>query len=184
MEWTPETIIKIGGQVATAATTGFVIWRKLRLRVLMWRSSVELTTQLTKNFGADPSKRIRQLFDEIIQAADAMEVRQNIVCDKLGIGIYICALDAKCTYANTTLTSLFNIGGKEAMLGWGWLAAISKEDQVRVREAWATAVKEFLPYRETYRLRNGMLVQTEAFMIHSQSCYVGYVTVIETSPVK
>ena len=180
MEWNLDEIGKIAGQVATAATTGYVVWRKLRLKALLWRRSMELSAQLTKNFGPDPSARIKELLDDIIQTADAMEVRQNIVCDHLGIGVYMCGLDARCTYANPKICEMFGMG-REAMLGWGWLAAVSKADQVRVREVWTTAVKELLPYRETYYLRDGTLVRTEAFMIHSHECYVGYVVVVDPS---
>ena len=156
--------------------TGIVAWRKLRLRVLLWRNSIELVTKLKGHFGDDPSARIKELLDDIIRTADAMEVRQNIVCDHLGIGIYMCSLEAKCTYGNPKLADIFGIG-REELLGWGWLQAISRGDQTRVREAWQLAVRERLPYRETYTLRDGTEVETEAFLIASHSSYVGYVTI-------
>lgn len=179
MEWTYSNIVSISTQAATAIAAGWVFWLRVRKRVISWQKSVMAAEDLVITFGEQPAKEIKRLMDIMAKASDAREVAQNIICHRMGLGIYMCDLTAKCIWANPKLADIFEMG-KDEMMGWGWLGNIRRQDQTRVREAWQLAVKEMLPYRETYILRNGNIVETEAFLIHGKSCYVGYAVITGT----
>lgn len=177
MDLTPSVIMGIAGQAATAVAAGWVIWLRIRKKLMSWQDSLTTSEKLIATFGAEPAAEIRKLIKVLEDTSDSNEVRQNIICAHLKIGLYMCDLNAHCTYANPMLGDILGID-RENCLGWGWLQAIKKEEQARVRINWAMSVKEKLPYQETYTLKDGTVVTTEAFLSHGKSMYVGYVAIV------
>lgn len=177
MDWTLSAIMTLSGNIITSVAAGWVIWLRIRNRIASWRKSVVTSDGLVTTFGVDPATEIRKLIKALEDNSESNEVRQNIICAHLKIGLYMCDLNALCTYANPMLGDILGVD-REDCLGWGWTKAIKIEERDRVRISWAAAVKEKLPYQETYTLRDGTLVMTEAFLSHGKTMYVGYVAVV------
>ena len=177
MQWDLPTVITYSTQAATAIGAGWLLWLRFRKRLGTLDQSLTAAAGMVTVFGPSPAEEIRKRLLELETVVEAMEFRHNVVCERLGIGIYMCGLDARCSYSNPQLASLFALD-RDEMLGWGWLSAVSHNDQDRVRESWQMAVKEKLPYREQYRLRSGKVVETEAFLLHNKTAYIGYVITI------
>lgn len=181
MEIDPSSAITIGTQAATAITAAWVVWVRGRKRLHAIERSLTAAHGLVTSFGEAPAAALLKRLEALETRMEIVDMRGNILCDRLGVGIYICSLDARCSYANATLSNLFGVD-REDMLGWGWLAGITPSDQLRVKTSWALAVQEKLPYKDTYRLRSGPTVQTEAFLLASKSGFLGYVVVLSNTP--
>jgi len=179
MQWDLPTLVTYGSQAAAALGAGWLMWLRFRKRLLRLDASLTAASGMVETFGISPAEEVKKRIQSLENVSEAMEFRHNVVCERLGIGIYMCGLDATCTYANPVLADLFSLD-REQMLGWGWLGAIHPTDQPRVREAWQMAVREKLPYRENYRLRSGTPVETEAFLLHNKTAYIGYVIATPT----
>jgi len=174
MTWDLPTIATNLSQAAAAIGAGWLMWLRFRKRLFRLDASLTAASGMVDAFGPSPAEEIRKRLLVLETMAEALEFRNNIVSERLRIGIYMCGLDAHCTYANPQLADMFKLD-RDQMLGWGWLSGLASLDQARVRAAWQLAVKEQLPFRERYRLRAGLTVETEAFLLHNKAAYIGYV---------
>lgn len=176
------TILAIFGGLSTLAGIGWVAWRYVRSLYRVWLSVDSLHVE----FGEEPIKRLIAIIRGIEENTTEIELRQRITETHLGIGVYTCATDGRCTWANEVLVQSFGIDSVE-FKGFGWTAAIDASERDRVVKTWQLAVKEVLPYKEKYRVipPNGLSAWnaiTEAWPVvvnGKMICMIGYVKRVE-----
>jgi PAS domain-containing protein len=171
-----ETIIAWSGIIAASASALVVGWKICRRNFKLYRSLDRIHSEFGDHgFGA--------LVDNIKAAELSLQqlhVRVQVSERLHGIGIYVCEPTGECNWTNDWLCQAFGIDSSK-MLGWGWLAAIRKDEQMRVHDVWSTAVENGLPYREQYHVdahNDSWLAETEAWPVRVDGeliCYVGYV---------
>ena len=165
---------------ATGVILG-IIWTLIRFGCRMYRV-LPAVDRLHDLFGESPIHELHTVISDIRTAVGEVEIRQRIAERHLEIGIYVCTPDGKCTWANDYLCDAFGIDSSD-MLGFGWLNAVSKNEQLRVHTAWKSAVAEGIPYRELYEVeprdgRPNWKAMTQAWPVVRNGktvCYVGYV---------
>jgi PAS domain-containing protein len=173
-------LLSILGGFSALVGMGYVAWRYFRRAYRVWLSIDHLHSE----FGADPVKRLAEIIRGMEADSSEIELRQRITETHLGIGVYSCSGDGRCTWANNTLVEGFGIDSTE-ILGFGWTAAIDENDRERVIKKWMQAVKDVLPYKEHYRVipPNGLKpwnAVTEAWPVVASGtgkliCMIGYV---------
>lgn len=109
-----------------------------------------LSKNMVRHFGKDAGESLRNLLAsknyEILLNSARLDELEN----ETGIGVYVCNGDGVCTYANKTLSDLFGIE-QEQMKGFGWAKGII--DQQKAVNNWNFAIKNNLPYSDTYSIR-------------------------------
>lgn len=132
---------------------------------LIYRKLAKIYSQLIPNGGSSLADTIR----EIKEGQQVGQMRTQLLWEHTleGVGYYECEpIAGECTYANRYLCDLFGLSLEE-FLGFGWTKSIhSQDERVRIYKSWQAAVKESIPYNETYKIdtRNGVkTVQTKAW---------------------
>jgi len=174
-----EFIVAILGSAAAIAGVAWGCWVGGRRFLRLWSAIDRLHVEL----GDDPVGSLIEAIRAIEASHGEIEIRQRISERHLAIGIYVCeSPTGKCTWANDWLCHALGLDSRE-IKGWGWLAAIAKEDQRRVHDAWSNAVEQELPYEERYTVEpdgeKSWVAITEAWPVKQRDvivCYVGYVT--------
>lgn len=177
-----ELLAAVGG---VAVTVAGCIWALIRFAGRMYRV-LPAVDRLHDLFGESPIEELHALVADIRTSVGEFEIRQRIAERHLEIGIYVCTPDGKCTWANDFLCDAFGVDSTD-MLGFGWIGAVAKSEQVRVHTAWKSAVAEGIPYRESYEVepRDGKdrwRAMTQAWPVvrgGKTVCYVGYVKKVD-----
>lgn len=172
------TILSVLGGISALGGISFVAYRYLRRLYRIWLSIDSLHAE----FGNDPIKKLAAIIRAMEVDSNEAELRQRIIENHLGIGVYVCSTDGRCTWCNDTLIQGFGIDSA-AIIGFGWTAALDPADRERTIKTWVNAVKESLPYKERYRVipPNGLQpwnAVTEAWPVvvgGKMICMVGYV---------
>ena len=176
-QWLTTGLSIIGGLSALSGVA-YVAWRYFRRAYRVWLSIDHLHSE----FGADPVKKLAAIIRGMEADSSEIELRQRITETHLGIGVYSCATDGRCTWANDTLIQGFGIDSSQ-ILGYGWTSAIDENERDRVVKKWTQAVKDVLPYKEHYKVipPNGLKpwnAITEAWPVvvgGKMICVIGYV---------
>lgn len=150
-----------------------------------WRA-MTLADEMHNHFGNNSPKKILKLIDQINHSQGVTAAQIQVMSEFLDLGTYVCDSDGKCTATNKVLCRMFGLDSQQ-MLGHGWLAGLSQEDQVRVFEHWHQCVKNRLPYRESYTIvANGkrMRVKTYAAPVEVGGvlkCYIGWIVIPDSN---
>lgn len=173
------------GVAWVAAATGVVALFYKRLVAFV--RALRIAHGFGDHFGVEAAATIYQILKSVERSQSESEIRHRIVEAKLGIGVYICDPQGRCTWCNEFLAESFG-RDREQMLDFGWLAALDPSDADESFRHWAYAVEHGLPYRHRYRVinrRSGLewLAETEAVAVtHGDQllCYVGWVVAVDT----
>lgn len=188
MDW-----LNTPGEIATAIgglTAILLFVRRVRVAACNAGSHLldafRIPSQFRGEFGDRPAKRIADAVRTVSCSQDLAQLKVEILHRHLGIGIFVCDPSGKCTEVNDQLCELFGLDSKE-MVGFGWLSAVVEGDRMETHKAWAYAVKNDLPYRSEYTIRNArthseLRVRARAWATKEGGVtlgYLGYVTPVE-----
>lgn len=178
-----ELIALAAAGLSAIIGTAWAVWRVANRigRVLPFVDKLHL------HFGDDPASELHELVKAVRSSIGELEVRQRISERHLEIGIFVCDIGGKCTWANDILCNAFGLDSQD-MLGFGWLAAIAKTDQTRVHRDWIYAIENELPYSVEYKVEpeSGTHFHciAEAWPVSVNDkciCYVGYIREVQNS---
>lgn len=177
-------LAKVGG-LCLGIASGVLLVFKFVGRTLR---AIRVSDALHRHFGDDPAKTVHALICGGRQHLSEFDIRQRIIERSLHLGIYQCAPDGKCCFANDVLCDILGIDSRDAT-GYGWLNAVV--DRKSAFEKWQFAVANQIPYRDEYVIENRRehtrtRARTEAFPATAGDagnavivCYVGYVVLLE-----
>ncbi len=166
--------------VACLAASGGFVWSVCRFGMFLyrcWRNDADLKKEL----GDRPIPKLVSFYRDVTAAHGEIAIRQRIAERHIEVGICVFDQDGKCTWANDWLCEAFGLDSAN-MRGWGWLAAIARDDQRRVHDAWALAVEQGVPYEEEYTVEPGnrsvpWIALTQTWPVATDEgviiCYVG-----------
>ncbi len=174
------------GILASAGTLGaaWVGGRRIVRRVARrWR----FIGALAAEFGEDAATLIG-IIRTFESGHGQLELRQRIAERHAALGIYTCDPDGRCTWCNDWVCEAYRIDSAD-IVGFGWIAAVAKEDQQRVRDRWLDCVQHQTPYRDEFIVEptNGdpWMATAEAWPVKNSAgeivCFVGCVTETDTS---
>lgn len=187
-----KDIVTIGGYIVVIITACYTfvkwIWPKISpLFINSWYyygTGVHVLKDIEKNFGKEAGRILKDIIQQRGLEIVIDEMRLNIIENTIGIGIFICDISGKCTYANKTLARMFGISQAE-MLGNGWLTPIVDKQKAYLN--WKFSVDNGTPYRDDYQIE----VDGKIFNYHTEAepsigddnagilGYVGIVRLIE-----
>lgn len=178
-------IIANYGTISLVLVTLFGAIFKIRRYVKDAIRTVVLSNRFHTVFGDTPAENIKKVHDAIQSSNNILEVRQQVCCLYLKIGVFICSLDGRCTWTNDYMNELFGLDSKD-MKGFGWLSAVEQSDRKRVHEAWLYSVEEGIAYDCDYTIcnhRDNSIIPLRATAVcvlnnkDEKECYVGYVII-------
>ena len=146
------------GIIALLGAIGAVAaWLRAKGRkVLAEEILSEIRDQVKPNGGsslADAVNRIESSVADLVSQLHILQAGYRFAM-RDGEAIWECNASGECVYANAHLCELFGLPLNE-MVGWNWLAAIDgPQERARVADAWRISVKDGIPYRIEYRVRN------------------------------
>lgn len=146
-------------------------------QIYLHQTGTHIIRDIEKQFGKEAGRVIKDLLKEKGLEIVIDEMRLNIIENAIGLGIYICSSDGKCTYANKTLAKMFGLSQTE-MLGNGWLKPIINKQEAHSN--WKRSVEYNIPYEDTYELKvDGEIkkyhTQAEPSMDEDRTVILGYV---------
>jgi len=143
-------------------------------------TGVHVIRDIETHFGKNAGRVLKEIIQRRGLDIAIDEMRLNIIENTIGLGIYICHSDGKCTYANKTLAKMFGIS-QEDMLGYGWLAPIV--DKQKAYQIWKFALDNNIPYRDKYEVTvDGEIKlyysEAEASVSENDGIILGYVGIV------
>lgn len=120
-------------------------------------TGVHVIKDIELHFGKEAGRVLRDIMKQRGLEITIDEMRLNIIENAIGLGIFICNSDGKCTYANKTLAKMFGLSQHE-MLGFGWLGPII--DKQTAYDNWKFSVDHGTPYRDMYDVRIADVTKT------------------------
>ncbi len=155
---------------------------------------VEVHDSLVKNAAGKTTGISTALLDITARAAAeeamrASEDKFHTLAKVAPVGIFRTDADGRSIYLNEAMGRITGMTIEES-LGFGWLGGLHPDDQPRVYEAWAEAVRKQLPFKMQSRVvrQNGSLVRvvTEAdAVVDAKGMILGYVgTITDVSDLK
>lgn len=149
-------------------------------QIYLHQAGVHVIKDIEKQFGKEAGRVIKDLLREKGLEIVIDEMRLNIIENAIGLGIYICSSDGRCTYANKTLSKMFGLSQQE-MIGNGWLKPIV--DKQTAYTNWKRSVDHNIPYEDIYEVNvDGEIkkyhTQAEPSMDEDKTIILGYVGTI------
>lgn len=143
-------------------------------------TGVHVIRDIEAKFGKEAGRVIRQMIRDKGIEIVVDEMRLNIIENAIGLGIYICSPDGKCTYANKTLAKMFGLSQTE-MLGNGWLKSIVNKQLAYSN--WQKATEHNIPYDDVYEVQVDSKIkkyhtQAEPSMDEDGVVILGYVGIV------
>jgi len=88
---------------------------------------------------------------EMRQLIQLSALRWEVSWQLSDVGVYECAPDGSCTFANHALCMLFGLSESE-MKGNGWLNAVGRNqtERMTIWQIWQDSVKNNVPYKAEY----------------------------------
>lgn len=149
-------------------------------QIYLHQAGVHVIKDIEKQFGKEAGRVIKELLRERGLEIVIDEMRLNIIENAIGLGIYICSADGRCTYANKTVAKMFGLSQAE-MLGNGWLKPIV--DKQTAYQNWKRCQEHNIPYDDTYEVSvDGEIkkywTQAEPSMDEDKTIILGYVGIV------
>ena len=174
-----ETIITVGA----AATVIYTLYKFVYPHVKKTKEKYKFYNQegydivrnIETHFGVEAGKVLRDILAKKGYDIILNQARLNIIENAIGLGIFICNKEGKCTYANKTLASMFGLQ-QEDMLDYGWATHIV--DKQKAINNWNFSVSNAVPYSDSYEvLVEGAVKKmfTEAKYSEVEGIKIGYV---------
>jgi PAS domain S-box-containing protein len=157
---TVDQILQWVGMVATAATSIYTIWKyivkpvkKAFIQVANTYEAVQsmepVVRGLQKEFSNNAGKSIKDRIEKLAVSMKVHEARHKTVLDHAAIGIFEAEPSGMFTYANRTMSDWFEMD-QSAMVGNGWLAAVSPDERDGVYTAWKDAITNDIPWNAIF----------------------------------
>lgn len=150
-------------------------------QIYLNNSGVHVIKDIEKHFGKEAGRVLKEIIKQKGMDILVDEMRLNIIENAIGLGIFICDVEGKCTYANKTLSKMFGLSQSE-MLVHGWLAPIVDKQTAFLN--WKFSVDHNTPYRDTYEVvLNGEKVkyssEAEPSLTDDDTVILGYVGIVK-----
>ncbi len=142
-------------------------------------TGIHVIKNIEKHFGREAGQIIRDIMSKKGYDIMVTQMRLDVIENAVGIGIYICDENGKCSYANKTLATMFGMQ-QEDMLGYGWSKPII--NQQKAVNNWQFSVSNGTPYSDAYEVKIGNEIKeyyTEAESSVYEGRVIGYVGIVK-----
>lgn len=120
------------------------------------------------NGGNSINDRVKAIYN-LVQVGNA---RSLAFQDRAPTAIYECGPTGETLVVNRAVCEIFGMSHEDMVAdnGRGWLLAINTQaERARVEAEWKTSIRDSIPYRANYTLRNGTVIDTVADPIKSET---------------
>lgn len=176
-----EITERVAGWAAAVAGVLVVCWRRIKGLA----GALGVAHGLHREFGADAARSLRLIVDSLQRSQSESQIRHALAEQHLGLGVYVCDREGRCTWANEYLCERFGLSLEEMRGhgGHGWLRSIAPEHYSRAWERWDFAITNQLPYQDDYDVINARTgerwhgrTETLTRVVHGEIVYhLGYV---------